>query len=162
MKKVVLVTGGAGYVGSHTCKVLAQAGYMPVAFDDLSSGHRWAVRWGPFIQARTTDAAALDHAFRRYEPVAVMHFAALLSAPESVAHPQIYYENNVVGTLSLLAAMRDHGVSKMVFSSSCTVYGLAQRLPISESHPATHQPLRFHKAISPYGFTKLSRSGLAL
>ncbi len=73
MKKVVLVTGGAGYVGSHTCKVLAQAGYKPVAFDDLSSGHRWAVRWGPFIQARTTDLPTLDHAFRRYEPVAVMH-----------------------------------------------------------------------------------------
>lgn len=147
MQNVVLVTGGAGYVGSHTCKALAQAGYEPVALDDLSSGHRSAVRWGPFMQACTTDVAALDHAFQRFKPVAVLHFAALLSVGGSIADPRIYYENNVVGTLSLLGVMRDHGVSRMVFSSSCTVYGPARRLPIAEDHPM--QP------ISPYGSTKL-------
>ncbi len=147
-RRAVLVTGGAGYVGSHACKALAHAGYTPVVLDDLSSGHKWAVRWGPLVRGCITDTSALDGLFQRYKPVAVLHFAGLLSVNGSLADPQIYYQKNLVGTLVLLGAMRRNGVSMLVFSSSCTVYGHARVLPISESHPT--------EPISPYGVTKLA------
>ena len=145
--KHVLVTGGAGYIGSHACKALAAAGYVPVTFDNLVYGHRSAVRWGPFIHGDILDRAALDTALRTWRPVAVMHFAAFAYVGESVANPGRYYRNNVVGSLTLLEAMRDAGVSRLVFSSTCATYGVPQAVPITEDHP--------QMPINPYGASKL-------
>ena len=144
--KHVLVTGGAGYVGSHVCKALAAAGHVPVTFDNLSQGHEWAVRWGPLVLGDLQDRSALDAAFKAYRPAAVLHFAALSVVGESVLAPGLYYRNNVTGTLNLLESMRDHGVGQLVFSSSCAVYGNPQAVPIAEDHP-THP-------INPYGASK--------
>jgi UDP-arabinose 4-epimerase len=144
--KNVLVTGGAGYVGSHACKALAAAGYTPVTFDNLVFGHPWAVRWGPLVQGDIQDRAALDRAFEQFKPQAVMHFAAFAYVGESVTHPGKYYRNNVAGTLTLLEAMRDHAVRQLVFSSTCAVYGNPQSTPIDERHPC--QP------VNPYGASK--------
>jgi UDP-arabinose 4-epimerase len=146
MSEHVLVTGGAGYIGSHACKVLAQAGYTPVTVDNLVYGHEWAVRFGPFERADVLDRAALDRVFARYRPSAVMHFAAFAYVGESVADPGKYYRNNVAGTLTLLEAMRDHGCGRLVFSSSCAVYGLPRILPLAEDHPQA--------PVSPYGASK--------
>src|SRR5271169_6284541 len=107
MSQAILVTGGAGYVGSHACKALATAGYLPVAYDNLSRGHREAVRWGPLVEGDLHDGARLAAAMRTHQIAAVMHFAALAYVGESVADPEIYYRNNVGGTLALLAAMRE-------------------------------------------------------
>src|SRR4051812_36426572 len=112
--KNILVTGGAGYIGSHACKALADAGYAPVTFDNLVFGHEWAVRWGPFVRGDILDRDALDHAFEAFRPQAVMHFAAFAYVGESVTDPAKYYRNNVAGTLTLLEAMRDHGVDQLV------------------------------------------------
>jgi UDP-arabinose 4-epimerase len=144
---IVLVTGGAGYIGSHACKMLAEAGHTPVAYDNLSQGHRWAVRWGPLIEADIADRAALDAAFAHWQPDAVMHFAAFAQVGESVRDPGKYYRNNVGGSLCLLEAMRDHGVDRLVFSSTCATYGVPQQALLDESHP--QQP------INPYGQSKL-------
>lgn len=144
--KTILVTGGAGYIGSHVCKALAEAGYLPVAFDNLVFGHRWAVRWGPFLQGDILDRAALDRAFREFDPAAVMHFAAFAYVGESVTNPGKYYRNNVAGSLTLLEAMRDWNVDQLVFSSTCATYGVPQTTPIPEGHP--QQP------INPYGASK--------
>src|SRR5487761_1642428 len=113
MSQAVLVTGGAGYIGAHACKVLAKAGWRPVVFDNLSRGRREAVRWGPLVEG--------DLAEQRVR--AVMHFAAFAYVGESVADPALYYRNNVVGTLNLLAAMREAEIGAIVFSSTCAVYG---------------------------------------
>ena len=142
----VLVTGGAGYIGSHACKALSAAGCRPVTYDDLSQGHRWAVRWGPLVQGRLEDAAALDAAIRTWRPVAVMHFAGVIAAGESVIDPAKYYRHNVLGMLQLLEAMRRGGIRQIVFSSSAAVYGTPQQSPIPESHPQA--------PISPYGASK--------
>jgi len=144
----ILVTGGAGYVGSHCCKALVEAGFEPVVFDNLAMGHRAAVRWGPFIEGDMRDAAALDAAFRAHKPDAVMHFAALALVGESTEHPERYYAVNVGGTLNLLEAMRANGVSALVFSSTCAVYGVPERVPITED--TLRQP------VSPYGASKLA------
>lgn len=144
---VVLVTGGAGYVGSHACKALAAAGFRPVCFDSLYRGHRDAVRWGPLEVGDLLDGARLDELFGRYRPVAVMHFAALACVGESAADPAAYFRNNVSGTLALLECMRRRNVANLVFSSTCAVYGLPQRVPIDEA--AAREP------ISPYGSSKL-------
>jgi UDP-arabinose 4-epimerase len=141
------VTGGAGYIGSHACKALAAAGLLPVAYDDLSRGHDWAVRWGPLERGNILDRARLDAVIERHRPIAVMHFAALAYVGESVADPAIYYRNNVVGALAVLDAMRAGGVERIVFSSSCTTYGVQSAEPISES--ASQAP------VNPYGATKL-------
>jgi UDP-arabinose 4-epimerase len=145
--KAVLVTGGAGYVGSHACKALAAAGYLPVAFDNLVRGHRWAVRWGPFVQGDIRDRAALESALDAHKPVAVMHFAAFAYVGESMTDPAKYYGNNVAGTLTLLEAMHSRAVGQMVFSSSCATYGHPQSPRIAEDHP--------QNPINPYGASKL-------
>lgn len=143
----VLVAGGAGYIGSHTCKALARAGHQPVVYDNLHTGHRWAVKWGAFEQGDLNDPARLDEVMRRHKPEAVINFAALAYVGESTQEPTRYYRNNVAGTIGLLEAMRAHGVASMVFSSTCATYGVPKLLPIAED--AAQQP------ISPYGRSKL-------
>ena len=119
----VLVTGGAGYIGSHACKALAAAGYTPVTLDNLSTGWRDAVRFGPLVQADLLDRTALDVAFAEYRPVAVLHFAALSQVGEAMAEPGKYWRNNVSGSLNLIEAAIDAGCLDFVFSSTCATYG---------------------------------------
>ena len=145
--QTVLVTGGAGYIGSHACKALAHAGYLPVSYDSLEHGHAEAVRWGPLEQGNIADRARLDEVITRHRPLAVMHFAAYAYVGESVSDPGKYYRNNVAGSLTLLEALRDHGIAACIFSSTCATYGVPQRLPLTEDHP--QQP------INPYGASKL-------
>ena len=133
--KSVLVTGGAGYIGSHAGKLLAAAGHLPVVFDNLEHGFAELVRWGPLVRGDLLDRAALDAVFERYRPQNVMHFAGLIRVEESVANPGMYYRNNVVGSLTLLEAMRDHGARRIVFSSSCAIYGMPDVMPIGEETP---------------------------
>jgi UDP-glucose-4-epimerase GalE len=143
----VLVTGGAGYIGSHTCKALAAAGYMPVTMDNLVFGHRWAVRWGPFEQADLADREAVERILRRHDIGAVIHFAAYAYVGESMADPGKYFRNNVANTLNLLEAMRVAGVGRIVFSSTCATYGIPEAVPIGEDHP--------QRPVNPYGESKL-------
>ncbi|MDR3518123.1 MAG: UDP-glucose 4-epimerase GalE [Azospirillaceae bacterium] len=143
----VLVTGGAGYVGSHVCHALAGQGLVPVTFDHLGNGHRDAEKWGPLRVGDIQDPIALAQAFAEFSPVAVIHCAALAYVGESVTTPAAYYRNNVTGTLSLLDAMAGAGVKHVVFSSSCATYGIPEQIPIPEA--ARQQP------INPYGRTKL-------
>jgi UDP-arabinose 4-epimerase len=131
----ILVTGGAGYIGSHVAKQLAKSGFSPVVFDSLVRGHREAVRWGPLETGDIRDEAGLDAVFRRHRPEAVLHFAALAYVGESMADPAPYFETNVGGTIQLLRVMRKHGVDRIVFSSSCATYGIPQALPITEDTP---------------------------
>ena len=147
-KQSILVTGGAGYVGSHACKALAGAGYLPVVFDNLSRGHREAVRWGPLVEGDIADQALLRAAIEQHRPSAIMHFAAYAYVGESVTDPAIYYRNNLGGSLSLLEAMRDTGVDKIVFSSTCATYGIPDTMPIDERAPQL--------PVNPYGETKLA------
>ncbi len=143
----VLVTGGAGYIGSHACKQLAAAGYTPVAYDNLSRGNRWAVKWGPFEHGDIADFFKLSQVLQTYKPVAVMHFAAFAYVGESVENPLSYYINNVAGTAILLRAIVRHGPIPIVFSSTCATYGIPETTPISEDHP--------QRPINPYGHSKL-------
>lgn len=145
-KPTIIVTGGAGYVGSHAAKALAKAGYLPVVVDNLSRGRRAFVRWGPIAAGDLRDAAFLAAAFEAWRPVAVMHFAALAYVGESVEDPAPYYATNVTGTLNLLEACAAHGVDQIVFSSSCAVYGVPDSLPVREDAPRS--------PISPYGRSK--------
>jgi UDP-arabinose 4-epimerase len=145
--KRILVTGGAGFVGSHIAKALAFCGYEPVTFDNLSVGHRWAVKWGPLIEADLLDQGALDRAFREHAIDAVIHAAGSAYVGESVADPRKYFRNNVSSTVNLLDAMAAAQVRFIVFSSSCTTYGVPRFQPLSEDHPQS--------AISPYSETKL-------
>ncbi len=133
--KTVLVTGGAGYIGSHTCRVLARAGCVPVVFDNLSEGHRWAVRYGPLVEGDLNNTRSIDDALKTYRPEAVIHFAASGYIEESMRDPQKYFRNNVAGTINLLDAMRVAGVMQIVFSSTCAIYGVPQSVPIAEEHP---------------------------
>jgi UDP-arabinose 4-epimerase len=149
----VLVSGGAGYIGSHTCKALAFAGHTPIVFDNLSSGHADDVRWGPLCVGDILDPHALDAAFVAHRPDVVIHFAALAYVGESVIHPGRYYRVNITGTQTLLDAMHRHGVSRIVLSSSCATYGIPAALPITEDTP--QQP------VNPYGFTKLVTERMA-
>lgn len=144
----VLVAGGAGYIGAHMCKMLAAHGYDVLVCDDLSTGHRAALHWGQFTQASIGDAGALDALFATQRPDAVMHFAACSLVGESVRDPLKYWRNNVGNTLTLLDAMRRHGVDRFVFSSTAAIFGEPQSDRIDETHPA--QPL------NPYGQTKLA------
>jgi len=123
MARTVLVTGGAGYIGSHACKALAAAGYLPVTLDNLSTGWRDAVKFGPLVQADLLDRAALDAAFAAHKPVAVLHFAALSQVGEAMAEPGKYWRNNVGGSLNLIEAAIGAGCLDVVFSSTCATYG---------------------------------------
>lgn len=144
----VLVTGGAGYIGSHTCKLLAADGHEPVVFDNMSTGHEFLARFGPVVRGDLADRTAIQRALADHRPDAVIHFAASAYVGESVAKPRAYYRNNVVGTLNLLDAMAEEQVDQLIFSSSCATYGVPQRVPITEDDPQL--------PINPYGETKLT------
>ena len=143
----ILVTGGAGYIGSHTAKALAKAGHEPVVFDNLSTGHRWAVKWGPLIEVDLADIPAIRRALQDHAIDAVIHFAASAYVGESMQDPGKYFQNNVTNSLNLLQAMNETGVKKIVFSSSCATYGMPEFLPITEDHP--------QNPVNPYGESKL-------
>ncbi len=143
----VLVTGGAGYIGSHTAKCLSRSGFEPLVLDNLSTGHPWAVKWGPLVQGDLSDAALLREVFANYDIAAVIHFAAHAYVGESMTNPQKYFRNNVINSLNLLDAMVERGVKRIVFSSSCAVYGNPRTVPIREDHP--------QDPVSPYGESKL-------
>ena len=147
MSVPILVTGGAGYIGSHACKALSLAGFTPIAYDNLSTGHAYAVKWGPFIKGDLSDRACLKEAFKNFSPKAVLHFAADAIVTESVSDPGKYYRNNVGISVALLETMRDFQVPYLVFSSTCATYGHPQFNPITEEHPQL--------PISPYGRSKL-------
>ena len=134
-RPAVLVTGGAGYIGSHVCQALCQAGYMPVAYDNLTYGDCWPVIWGPFEKGDMLDRARLDGVLFRYAPVAIMHFAAFANEGAPETGPGENYRNNVAGSLTLLEAARDRGLGYFVFSSSCAIYGIPDRLPVGEESP---------------------------
>jgi UDP-arabinose 4-epimerase len=148
----VLVTGGAGYVGSHVCKALSRAGFQPVTLDNLATGHRWAVRWGPLEIGDVRDAGLLEALMRRHRVSAVLHFAALSLVGRSAELPYEYHDVNVGGALALCAAMRNCGVRRLVFSSTCAVYGMPPRLPIAEDTPTL--------PVNVYGRTKLAAENL--
>ena len=148
MKKQILVTGGAGYIGAHTAMALEAAGYDVVVFDNLSTGHAEFLRFGRQVLGDLGERAALDALLAANSITAVMHFAASAYVGESVTDPEKYYRHNVANTLNLLESVRAYGVKGVIFSSSCTIYGLPQSLPLREDHP--RQP------ISPYGRTKLA------
>jgi UDP-glucose-4-epimerase GalE len=143
----VLVCGGAGYIGSHMCKRLAREGHVPVTFDNLSTGHDWAVKWGPLVRGDMLEPTILADVFRDYRIDAVLHFAARSEVGESMQDPGLYFRNNVTGTLNLLDAMRAASVDKLVFSSTAAVYGNPDYTPIDEAHPT--------RPINPYGWSKL-------
>ena len=146
-KGKILVVGGAGYIGSHAVKALDSRGYDLVVLDDLSTGHRDAVQAGTFVEGDLGDRPTLDRLFATHRIEAVMHFAAFAYVGESVQQPGKYYRNNVAATLTLLEAMRDHGIRHFIFSSTCATYGIPQEVPIPETH--SQWP------INPYGWTKL-------
>lgn len=142
----ILVTGGAGYIGSHVCRALAEAGFLPIALDDLSAGYAARVQWGPLVQADVTDAASLNAAMVAHQPSGVVHLAGKISVPESVSDPLPTYTTNTLGTLNLLGAMRAVGVRACVFSSTAAVYGTPETVPIAENAPLL--------PINPYGHSK--------
>ncbi len=144
----ILVTGGAGYIGSHTAKALVQSHYRPVVIDDLSTGHAHNVKWGPLVRANLSDTAAVRSVLKEHKVEAVVHFAGSALLAESVARPLTYFQNNVGGTLSLLEAMLHAGVRDIVFSSTCATYGMPLSVPITEDQP--------QKPINPYGESKLA------
>ena len=143
----ILVTGGAGYIGAHACKTLSQAGYLPITYDNLVYGHREAVKWGPLEEGDIIDQHRLETVLQKYNPAAVMHFAAYAYVGESVENPAKYYRNNVAGTLSLLESMRNCHIDKIIFSSTCATYGTPEQIPLPEHHP--------QNPINPYGRSKL-------
>jgi UDP-glucose-4-epimerase GalE len=147
MTETILVTGGAGYIGSHACKALAKAGYEPVAYDSLVRGHKEAVRWGPLVEGDVADRSLLSATFRRHKIAAVMHFAAFAYVEESVRNPELYFRNNVINSLCLFEAMLAEGVSEIVFSSTCATYGVPEHMPIRENAP--------QRPVNPYGEGKL-------
>lgn len=144
---VVLVTGGAGYIGSHACKALRAAGFNPVAYDNLAGGHREAVRWGPLEQGDLDDGDRLRDVIARYRPAGIMHFAALIAVGESVREPNLYYRNNIGGTAALLNAIEGQK-TPLIFSSTAAVYGTCGDDPIAEDAPLD--------PINPYGRSKLA------
>lgn len=151
MKPAVLVTGGAGYIGSHTCKALAAADYTPVTLDNLVYGHEYAVRWGPLERGDIADRARVEAIIRQYDIGAVVHFAAFAYVGESMTEPAKYFRNNVAGTLGLLEAMQATGVRTLVFSSTCATYGIPA--PVSAPTPIDEQQPQV--PVNPYGESKL-------
>ena len=142
----VLVVGGAGYIGSHTCLELANKGFEPVVYDNLSNGHEEFVKWGVLEKGDIRDRKRLDEVLARHKPRAILHFAAMIEVGESVKDPVSFYDNNVIGTLTLLSAALAAGVVAFVFSSTCATYGLPESVPIDEQHRQA--------PINPYGRTK--------
>jgi UDP-arabinose 4-epimerase len=147
MSNSVLVVGGAGYIGSHTCKALKAAGFLPVVVDNLSEGHEWAVKFGPLERGEAGDATFMTEVIRKHKPVGLIHFAANAYVGESVANPRKYIQNNVVAMHNLLSACIDENLNNVIFSSSCATYGVPIQVPLDEEH--TQLP------ISPYGDSKL-------
>ena len=143
----ILVTGGAGYIGSHCCKALSDAGYIPITYDNLERGHASAVQWGPLEQGDILDRRRLDEVFKKYKPEAVMHFAGYIAVGESVEKPELYHKINVEGSRSLLEALVANDINKIIFSSSAAIYGVPDQGPIPETHPLN--------PINPYGKNKL-------
>jgi UDP-glucose-4-epimerase GalE len=143
----ILVTGGAGYVGSHACKALAARGHVPITYDNLSRGNHWAVKWGPFEKGDIADLRQIRMVLEKYQPSALMHFAAYAYVGESVEQPLLYYRNNFADTVTLLQAVVDFRRMPVVFSSSCATYGVPERVPITENHP--------QHPINAYGYSKL-------
>jgi UDP-arabinose 4-epimerase len=143
----ILVTGGAGYIGSHTSKALAKAGYDPAVVDDFSHGHRWAVQWGACIEGDLGNTAMLSRVFREHEFSAVIHFAGQIMVGESVVNPRKYFWENSVNTLNLLDAMLAADVKTIVFSSTAATYGTPMKTPLAEDHPLN--------PVNPYGDSKL-------
>ena len=148
VKENILVTGGAGYIGSHTCKYLASFGLLPIAFDDLSVGHESAVRWGPLVVADIADSSKLSETIDQYRFSTVIHFAASAYVSESIANPRKYFYNNLVKTISFLDTLLTHGVHEIIFSSTCATYGIPEQIPIRETHP--------QNPVNPYGESKLA------
>ena len=148
MNKNVLVTGGAGYIGSHACKALFQNGYVPITFDNLSTGHRDFVKWGPFHKGDLLDQEDLEEVFNKFEIFSVMHFAASASVSESIANPIKYYRQNLQGTVNLLEIFVSKGGKQFIFSSSCATYGESKSENIIETSEQV--------PINPYGFSKLA------
>ena len=146
MQDSILVTGGAGYIGSHMCKALKKKGFIPITYDNLSEGDESAVKWGPLIIGDLNDSNRLNFAINTYKPIAVMHFAANALVSESVKNPGKYYQNNVANTINLLNAMVANNLKTIIFSSTCATFGLPQNTPICEQHP--------QKPINPYGRSK--------
>src|SRR5580698_4892167 len=144
----ILIVGGAGYIGSHTAKLVAASGHRPVVFDNLVYGHRTAVKWGPFVEGDLADPEAIRRALSEHAVEAVIHFAAYAYVGESMTDPGKYFRNNVAGTINLLDAMVAVGVRDLVFSSTCATYGEPREVPISESHP--------QNPVNAYGETKLA------
>ena len=145
--KCILVTGGAGYIGSHTALALADAGYSPIVYDNLSHGHRWAVQWGPLIEGDLNDREKLIATIREFDISAVLHFASFIFVGESMSDPGKYFANNVGGTLSLLEAVRATGIKHLAFSSTAATYGMPEIVPITEDAPK--------EPINTYGDSKL-------
>jgi UDP-arabinose 4-epimerase len=143
----ILVTGGAGYIGSHTADRIEKSGHTAIVYDNLSAGHRWAVGSKTLIEADLADEHSIQRAIEQYRIEAVIHFAAYTYVGESVADPRKYFQNNVVNTLNLLEVMLDLGVKYIVYSSTCATYGIPEKLPISEEHP--------QRPVNPYGESKL-------
>jgi UDP-arabinose 4-epimerase len=146
MKDYVIVTGGAGYIGSHICKALKQQGYSPVVIDRLDRGHRDFVQWGPLIVGEVGDRKLLQNSFAAYRPRAVIHCAGYICVPESVMKPDLYYRNNVADSMVLLEEMKHFGIENIIFSSSCAVYGDAEGALLTEDH--------LQAPINPYGHSK--------
>ncbi len=142
----ILVTGGAGYIGSHVCKALYEKGFIPVTFDNFEAGHKWAVQWGPLLEGDIHNEVHVMEALESYKPLAVFHLAASTSVRESLVNPEKYYHNNVIGTLKLLTCMVKANVKKLIFSSTASIFGNPDYVPIDESH--------IHSPIHAYGKSK--------
>lgn len=151
-KATVLVTGGAGYVGSHSCKALSTEGFLPITYDNMSRGHIGAVRWGPLEIGDIRDSEKLRAVINLHKPIAIIHCAAVAYVEESVLNPSFYYDNNVCGSLVVIDAARNLGIDKLIFSSSCSVYGTPPAVPVTEDMP--------YAPISPYGRTKMIIEGV--
>jgi UDP-glucose 4-epimerase len=143
----ILVAGGAGYIGAHTCLDLFNKGFTPIVYDNLSNGHAEFVKWGPLEKGDIRDRGRLDEVLAKYRPQAILHFAAAIEVGESLLDPGFFYENNVVGTITLLRAAQAAGIDKLVFSSTCATYGIPMSIPMSEDHAQS--------PINPYGRSKL-------
>src|SRR5262245_21826778 len=148
----ILVVGGAGYIGSHTCLDLANKGFTPIVYDNLRNGHAEFARWGVLEEGDIRDRRRLDEVLQPYKPAAIVHFAALIEVGESVRDPLAFFETNVAGTVNLLAAAADAGVDRLVFSSTCATYGAPRSIPMAETH--------VQQRINPYGRSKLMIEGM--